>query len=141
VCVCVWERERERELVNLPPPISFSFLWSPKEFSETRPLDKKALTALLSSAYEGGRWKFVVSGLTCNGLASFKEFVCTGERGCKSGEETFKADGGGVEIGKLEGVLPAAVFFSICNKSNVCRQLDLWHFHTQWHGWGIAYLS
>ena len=73
--------------------------------------------ALLSSVYEGGRLKFVGSDLIFKDFASFKAFVCTGERGANSGEEIVKADGGGVDIGKLEGVLPAAAFFSICRRA------------------------
>lgn len=68
--------------------------------------------ALLSSAYDGGKLKNAGSGFTFN-FASFSGFVCTGDRGAKSGEEAFKEAGGGVGIGKLEGVLPAAAFFSI----------------------------
>ena len=45
----------------------------------------------------------------------FSDLVCTGERGANFGEETFRAKGGGVDIGRLEGVLPAAAFFSICH--------------------------
>jgi hypothetical protein len=74
----------------------------------------RAFMALLSSVYDGGRLKFVGSDFTFNDFASFKAFVCTGERGVKSGEEIVKATGGGVGIGKLAGVLPAAAFFSIC---------------------------
>jgi len=44
----------------------------------------------------------------------FSDLICTGERGANFGEETFRAKGGGVDIGRLEGVLPAAAFFSIC---------------------------
>ena len=76
------------------------------------------LFALPSSAYDGGRLKLVRSDFTFNDLASFREFVCTGERGVNSGEGILKADGGGVDKGKLEGVLPAAAFFSICIRSH-----------------------
>ena len=79
------------------------------------PLEEvRAFMALLSSVYDSGRLKFVGSDFTFNDFASFKAFVCTGDRGAKSGEEIVKATGGGVDIGKLEGVLPAAAFFSIC---------------------------
>lgn len=82
-----------------------------------KPLDVMVLLALLSSIYDdGGRLKLVGSDFTFNDFASFKEFVCTGDRGANSGEERLKADGGGVGIGTLEGVLPAAAFFSIWNK-------------------------
>ncbi|PON60375.1 LOW QUALITY PROTEIN: hypothetical protein PanWU01x14_153610, partial [Parasponia andersonii] len=98
---------------KLPPLKYLSFLWSTIEFSTVRPLEAIVLFALPSSVYDGGRLKLVRSDFTFNDLASFREFVCTGERGVKSGEERLKADGGGVERGKLEGVLPAAAFFSI----------------------------
>lgn len=75
-----------------------------------------ALFSLFSSVYDGGRLKLVGSDFTFNDFESTKEFVCTGDRGANSGEETLREAGGGVGIGKLEGVLPAAAFFSICNK-------------------------
>lgn len=53
------------------------------------------------------------STLVLTEFPSFKEFVCTGDRGANLGDERFKADGGGVGIGTLDGVLPAAAFFSI----------------------------
>lgn len=82
-----------------------------------------AFTALFSSLYDdGGKLKFVGSGFTFN-LASPNGFAFTGERGAKSGEDIFKDAGGGVGIGKLEGVLPAAAFFSICK--NVKNQLPI----------------
>lgn len=77
-----------------------------------RPLGM-VLFALPSSRYDGGRLKLVGSDFTFNDFASFKEFVCTGDRGASSGEERLKDDGGGVDSGKLDGVLPAAAFFSI----------------------------
>lgn len=70
---------------------------------------------LLSSVYDGGKVKLVGSGFTFSDFASVKELVCTGDKGAKSGEEVMEA-GGGVDNGKLEGVLPAAAFLSICNE-------------------------
>lgn len=46
-------------------------------------------------------------------FASANEFVCTGDKGANLGEERFSTAGGGVDIDKLIGVLPAAAFFSI----------------------------
>lgn len=80
--------------------------------SSDGPLEDITLT-LSSSTYEGGRLKFVGSVLVLTDFPSFKELVCTGERGANFGDERFKADGGGVGIGTLDGVLPAAAFFSI----------------------------
>jgi len=77
-----------------------------------------AFTGLFSSLYDGGKLKFVGSGFTFN-LASPSGFAFTGERGAKSGEDMFKDAGGGVGIGKLEGVLPAAAFFSICQNVKI----------------------
>ena len=71
------------------------------------------LSALLSSVYDGGKFKFVGSDFALNDLESSKEFIWTGERGVNSGDETVREAGGGVQIGKLE----AAAFFSICNVS------------------------
>ena len=89
-----------------------------------RPLEVMALLSLFSSSYDRGRLKLVGSDFTFNDFESTKEFVCTGDRGAKSGEEAFRVAGGGVGIGKLEGVLPAAAFFSICDKEN--DNLFLW---------------
>ena len=98
---------------HLPPLKYLSLLWSTNELSTVRPLEGMVLFVLPSSMYDGGRLKLVRSDFTFNDLASLREFVCTGERGVNSGEERLKDDGGGVDIGKLEGVLPAAAFFSI----------------------------
>lgn len=68
--------------------------------SETGPLT-------VSSEYEGGKLKFVGSGLL---LRDFGEFW-TGDSGANFGE--FKVAGGGVGNGTLVGILPAAAFFSI----------------------------
>ena len=76
-----------------------------------------ALPVRLSSIYDGSKFRFVVSDFALNDLESFKEFVCTGERGANSRDETVSEAGGGIQISKLEGVLPAAAFFSICNVS------------------------
>lgn len=110
-------KKKFRSFGKIPPLINLSFLWSPSVFSEMRPLEVIAVLVLLSSIYDGGRLKFVGSGFTFSNFASFKEFACTGDRGANSGEETVKEAGGGVDNGKLEGVLPAAAFFSICSKS------------------------
>ena len=69
----------------------------------------------LSSVYDGGKVKLAGSGFTFSDFASVKGLVCTGDMGAKSGEEVKEA-GGGVDNGKLEGVLPAAAFLSICNE-------------------------
>lgn len=71
-----------------------------------------ALVAMSSSVCAGGKLKFVGSALRFNDFASFNELVCTGESGANFGEGSVIA-GGGVDIGKLDGVLPAAAFFSI----------------------------
>nr|GMD06848.1 hypothetical protein TorRG33x02_205410 [Ipomoea batatas] len=47
-------------------------------------------------------------------LSTRRGFVFTGNTGLNFGEDTFSTAGGGVDIGTLEGVLPAAAFFSIC---------------------------
>jgi hypothetical protein len=52
-------------------------------------------------------------------LASPNGFEFKRERGAKSGEDIFKDAGGGVDIGKLDGVLPAAAFFSICQNVKI----------------------
>jgi hypothetical protein len=54
-----------------------------------------------------------------------------GKEAANQGKKHLERMEGGVDIGKLEGVLPAAVFFSICNKINVCWQLDVWFFQSQ----------
>jgi hypothetical protein len=71
--------------------------------------------------------KFVGSVFTFN-LASFNAFAFTGESGAKSGEDIFKDAGGGVGIGTLDGVLPAAAFFAICqNVKDSCQILNCTH--------------
>lgn len=71
-----------------------------------------------SSAKDGGKEKFVGSPPAFKFLESFNEFACTGDRGPNLGER-LSAAGGGVERGTLEGVLPAAAFFSICHKNEI----------------------
>ena len=56
------------------------------------------------------------STLEFTNFESFTEFVCTGDKGANFGEERVNEDGGGVGNGTLEGVLPAAAFFSICSR-------------------------
>lgn len=67
--------------------------------------------------------KVVGSTLVFCDFESFSEFVCTGDNGANFGEERVSEDGGGVDSGTLEGVLPAAAFFSICSKKTHERML------------------
>nr|GMD11473.1 hypothetical protein TorRG33x02_205410 [Ipomoea batatas] len=52
-------------------------------------------------------------------------FVFTGNTGLNFGEDTFSTAGGGVDIGTLEGVLPAAAFFSICSIDKLEKYDDI----------------
>lgn len=68
-----------------------------------------------SSAYDGGKEKLVGSPVfkfleSLNGFAAF-----IGDREPYLGDR-LSAAGGGVARGTLDGVLPAAAFFSICQK-------------------------
>lgn len=77
------------------------------------PLERTGLLVLSSSAYDGGKLKFVGSNFVFIDFVSLSEFVLTGDKGPNFWDERLNATGGGVDMRTLEGVLPAAVVFSI----------------------------
>ena len=74
------------------------------------------MPVLSSSLSDGGKVKLVGSTPVFGDFESFSEFVCTGDKGANFGEERVNEAGGGVDNDTLEGVLPAAAFFSICSR-------------------------